>query len=333
MIQDYKELENKINGSEFNTFCKKILSGNINELEAKRKQYIFLINALIFISICLCIGVIILMIPVIQSGYSSIEHTIVIILFGVAIPCLCACLYSREYFEKLYKKDFKKIITKKLFKFVGDFQYISPKKYLQEDRNYAASLSLLPEFGRFHCDDRLKGTYKGLPIDIMDVRLYSMYREKRGYPILFKGVLITLPFNKEIKNKIFVRNVINVTFDDIKNRIYLEDPEFNKYFLVSSDDQIEARYILTTALMNRLVELQKTNLVIDLSLENNKLNIAISSSLIRNNAVYFGTNNDWFDVKLFQSADDINVYRQILLDLVKMLSIIDSLKLDQKIGL
>ena len=39
--------------------------------------------------------------------------------------------------------------------------------------------------------------------------------------------------------------------------VKLEDPEFEKLFVVYSTDQIEARYILSPALMRRLVEFRR----------------------------------------------------------------------------
>ena len=39
--------------------------------------------------------------------------------------------------------------------------------------------------------------------------------------------------------------------------VKMEDPEFEKYFVVYGDDQIEARYILSTSLMQRVLEFRK----------------------------------------------------------------------------
>ena len=36
--------------------------------------------------------------------------------------------------------------------------------------------------------------------------------------------------------------------------VKLEDPEFEKHFVVSGEDQVEARYILSTCLMQRLTD-------------------------------------------------------------------------------
>ncbi|RLF43938.1 MAG: hypothetical protein DRN29_09290, partial [Thermoplasmata archaeon] len=39
--------------------------------------------------------------------------------------------------------------------------------------------------------------------------------------------------------------------------VKMDDPEFEKYFVVYADDQIEARYVLTPGLMRRIVEFRK----------------------------------------------------------------------------
>lgn len=47
---------------------------------------------------------------------------------------------------------------------------------------------------------------------------------------------------------------INVGRPDV---VRLEDPEFEKIFVVYSSDEVEARYILSTSFMERLVEFRK----------------------------------------------------------------------------
>ncbi len=331
MSKEYIELEKKIRGPKFNTFCKKILSKEINELEHKRQLYIYLIIAVVIALACVCIYLL---------GHSNIlqeKNTELLVYLIIMYVAIVSCPIM--FFSKLYKKDFKKTIIKKLFKFAGDFEYIDPKRYLEQDKRYVASLSLLKKFAKFHCDDRLKGTYKGLPIDIMDIELSSKVHTKKGtkYVITFKGVVITVPCNKKFKNKTIVKNHTNMDIDYFNNQVHLEDPEFHKYYCVTSHDQIEARYLLTTGFMNRLVELQKTGLIIDISFENGNINLAIASDAkrLKSGIILLGgcTNFDWFDINFFQKPSDFDTYRKILLDLVQMLSIIDELKLDQEIGL
>jgi hypothetical protein len=78
----------------------------------------------------------------------------------------------------------------------------------------------------------------------------------------------------------------------------LEDPEFEKHFVVYGTDQVEARYILSTALMQRILTLR------------NKVNKGISLSFIDSH-VYIGLpidRNLFEPPALWQSIDN---YKQI----------------------
>lgn len=73
-----------------------------------------------------------------------------------------------------------------------------------------------------------------------------------------------------------------------KNLVDLEDPEFEKLFVVTSDDQVEARYILTPVFMEKLREFrQKVGNDIHLAFVNGKMHLAIP------------TGHDYFEPRLF----------------------------------
>ena len=108
------------------------------------------------------------------------------------------------------------------------------------------------------------------------------------------------------------------------DKVTLEDPIFEKKFDVYSTDQIEARYLLTTSFMERLLELSSSYGDSDLqcSFYNDRLLLMIAS---RKN--HFETGS------IFQPADftdDINI---ILRDMSTIFKIIDDLKLYQRSGL
>ena len=70
--------------------------------------------------------------------------------------------------------------------------------------------------------------------------------------------------NKSFNGKTIVRKDIGLignwfrkTFTSLEN-VKLEDPTFEKRFEVFSDDQIEARYLLTVTFMERLTQLAET---------------------------------------------------------------------------
>ena len=106
--------------------------------------------------------------------------------------------------------------------------------------------------------------------------------------------------------------------------VKLEDVEFDKRFQVASEDQLEARYLVTPAFMGRLKDLQTsfgTNKV-KCSFFNNKIMFAIS------------TNEDLFEVgNLFVPLSNSKQMTKFFNEMTSILEMVDHFKLDQKIGL
>jgi Protein of unknown function (DUF3137) len=88
---------------------------------------------------------------------------------------------------------------------------------------------------------------------------------------LFRGILFTADFNKHFQGHTVVQPRIfggsNVT---------MENPEFNKQFSVASNNQIEARYVLSPSLMEKMLSLhQRWNYSLGFSFIGSNLTIAI----------------------------------------------------------
>ena len=103
---------------------------------------------------------------------------------------------------------------------------------------------------------------------------------------IIKGIIFTADFNKHFNGATVIRpkdfgstfgawfskNIYS--FGD-KNVVELENDAFNKTFIVYSTDQVEARYILTPALMERIGSLnQRTAYTVSLSFINSAMYIA-----------------------------------------------------------
>jgi hypothetical protein len=108
--------------------------------------------------------------------------------------------------------------------------------------------------------------------------------------------------------------------------VSLEDIEFNQIWDVYGEDQVESRYILTTAFMERLKHLRKIfrSMPNSCSFFDNKLLIAVS---IR-------TDIDLFEFSsLYTPVTDMRGVEATFNQIVAFLRIIDQLKMDQKIGM
>lgn len=106
--------------------------------------------------------------------------------------------------------------------------------------------------------------------------------------------------------------------------IKLEDIEFDKRFQVASEDQLEARYLITPAFMDRLKNLQTGfgTKNIKCAFFEDKIMFAIS------------TNEDLFEVgSLFVPLSNSKQMNKFFNELTSILEMVDFFKLDQKTGL
>ncbi len=102
----------------------------------------------------------------------------------------------------------------------------------------------------------------------------------------FRGMFCWLTFKKKLQGHTLVLPNNSLTqinrmsplqFKE-EQKIQLEDPRFNREFLVYSTDQVEARYVLSVALMERIVRLkEKFNQSILLSFQNQQLFLAVQN--------------------------------------------------------
>ena len=106
-------------------------------------------------------------------------------------------------------------------------------------------------------------------------------------------------------------------FKNKYKKVYLEDVVFSKNWKVKATDQIEARYVLTPALMERMLKIKRMfyGNSIHFAFFNNKVLIAV------------GTNKDMFETTaLFSSALNYQKVREVIAQFYSVFAIIDEMK-------
>lgn len=73
----------------------------------------------------------------------------------------------------------------------------------------------------------------------------------------FKGSTIILPDHLEQKVGYLAKNIQGLKKRYNARFVHLEDPDFEKYFVVYADDEVTARMILTPAIMRQITRLQR----------------------------------------------------------------------------
>ncbi len=306
-------IESKLHPAEFKKFCRKELSGDMNALEKERMKYIAgsVICAVISIIMFIISGILYY-----NNNFSYEFETYI----GITFPLGSLFIMGSCASVKLYKTKAKKLILQKLLSYIGDFK-ISANKI---NRSYVESLKLFDYFNRYSCDDSITGSYGLLNLDISELHLKKVVRTKKHTHTvtIFQGILVCFKSLKKYSGYTVVKNN-GISLFAGKEKVNLEDPEFEQYYDVYSSDQVEARYLLTSSFMNRMVQLAKKNRAgnITISFEHGNVNLAIESS------------KDWFEIPILKPATRIENYRAIVFELINILKIIDSLKMEQNIGL
>ncbi|MEH1821142.1 MAG: DUF3137 domain-containing protein [Nostoc sp.] len=145
--------------------------------------------------------------------------------------------------------------------------------------------------------------------------------------LVFKGLFFKAKFNKKLRTVTIIQpKVINANIHALnhakKQVIKLEDPEFAKLFTVYGDDQIEARYVLSTSLMDKIVNFRKkTNRNIYISFVDDMIYIALEEAV----------ENNLFEPNLFKSVLSFAPLREYFETLNLMLGIVEDLNLDRRI--
>ncbi len=315
------DIEDKDFSNDFRQFYRKELAIYMDDLEKERKKFLNIIYSIIFVS-CIILGFLIkylIQIDIRLSGY---------FIAGVVLLIL--------WIAKKYKTKVKKKVLSKLLSYIGDFRLIKNDYTLDNIK----SLNLFPIFNSVSFDDRIKGLYKLLNVDIVELSLTRSYGKSSA--VVFQGLLIKVPCNKKFTGITVIRDkssnpdsnnsflgkeisLFNKNLEKPKlDKVVLEDTEFNKFYDVNSTDQIEARYLITTAFMNRMLNMAKgkAESKISVSFEHGHVYISVYTPF-----------KDWFEVPILKPTNDINNYKAIIYEIIQIMKIIDSLKLEQKIGL
>ena len=149
---------------------------------------------------------------------------------------------------------------------------------------------------------------------------------------LFNGLFFVAEFNKRFTSTTLVLpdlaekflGQLGTSLQSLNKKrgelVKLEDPEFERFFVVYGEDQIEARYVLSTSLMAKLVKFRKqAGRDVYISLVDNKIFIAVRYE------------EDLFEPKLFKSMLSFAPMRLYFESLQLMMAIVSDLNLNRKI--
>lgn len=289
-----------------------------NRLFTLRLCIVLIIIGLLIVSIDVyCIANQDTLFPLLST--KQIEYLLSMVMM-VGILVLCSPVYLAKDFEQTVKRE----VMPEILKNLKTFKWRTKSSISDGYINFS---DLFADYNRRFDDDNFSGKYKGVTINICETELgkKSGSGKNSSYIVRFKGVLVNLLPEREFKSTILIkkRGLLNFVPEGLQE-VNLEDVEFEKRFNVYGDDQIETRYVLTTAFMDRFKN-------IAFVFKSDKIEASIKDTGI---LIAITVKRDLFKVaKLYRPICDYSQFKQMIDEFSSILELIEELKLNQNIGL
>lgn len=241
--------------------------------------------------------------------------------------CIAGAFAIWMWIKKSFELKIKRLIMPTLMKAMHGFKWLENPVVTAAD---ISACKIFPKADKAGAsfDDCFVGEYRGVPIAISECS-YTIGSGKNRKTI-FEGAVIRLKMNKNFEGLTVVRpkNVGLRDVSDLKKsklqEVKLEDVEFSKDYVVYSTDQIESRYLLTTAFMDRFRDITMAFCSF------------YSFCSFYGDSVYIAPycTSDLFNLcSLTKPVTNKEQFEQLFNEFVSILQLVDHFKLDKKLGL
>jgi len=313
----------------FREYYDKELLPVLEKLEARRKRIIHRLTVTGLIAVgCVVAGALVAM----SAG--NLQLLMIIGALGLA-PIVLAWFFLTPSFAA----DFKKAVITPIVKFYDASLAYSPESKIPRSI-FRGSRIFEHRIDRYRGEDHVYGKIGSTAMQFSEVHAqYKTHtRTSKGHRstqwhTIFKGLFFVGDFNKHFTGcTVVLPDMAERTFGWLGKKLQewnvarsgklvkLEDPEFEKLFVVYGDDQIEARYILSPSLMRRITDFRnKTGKPIALSFVGSNVNLAIT------------TGKNMFEPRLFSPVTDFAMAGEYLADLELAVGIVEELNLNTRI--
>jgi hypothetical protein len=237
--------------------------------------------------------------------------------------------------SKELKSRFKSEVIGKMVKFVDPSLEYHPSSGISR-AEFEQSKIFLTSGDRFMCEDLVKGTLQKTPIRFSEVHTQKRERSngdssKESWVTLFKGMMFIADFNKHFHGRtVVLTDQAEKTFGSLGTMfqkmnsvrdplIKFENVDFEKAFAVYGTDPIEAHYILSPALMERIMSLKTLMGSIQLSFVESSVFVSIP------------TRKNFFEARIFSKFDNYQMLESYHRQLQLVTGIVENLNLNTRI--
>ncbi len=255
------------------------------------------------------------------------------IFFAVAYLAVGGGIY--KYLIKDYTSEFKNLIIEPLIKEIDENLSYMPNAHIAKE-NFTRSRLFTTHPDRLGGNDYIRGKIDGIKIELSDIHAQKKHKDSKGrtsWSTIFQGLFILCEFNKHLKSQtVILPDSAQNTFGTLignwlqannisrNELVKMDNVAFEKEFVVYSNDQIEARYILTHTLMSKLLNFKKKSKhPLYISFLGGKIYMAIEY------------NKDLFEPSVFHSLLEYKIAMEYIQTLHLALGIVQELQLNQKL--
>ncbi|WP_298787051.1 DUF3137 domain-containing protein [uncultured Campylobacter sp.] len=301
------------------------------QLKKSRKLWKILSYLVAFVvfgpMLALALIIIFLDFPKLDLGIESLSFLVMSILAIIAM--------RDEFYEWIFERKterflmrYKELYLKPYIESLG-FSYKMGALFQEKEVRQS---EIFDGFDRFRADDLVCANVDGVDFMFCDIRLEKdigtgiPFIFKNNYATFFEGPFFVANFNKKICSDIFVLSNTTLPPSELRHKLLggreipIDNADFNQNFTIYANDAMTVMYVLTPALMDKILSLKqlvKSN--ISLSFKQNKIYIAIARGA------------DSFEPSLDQPILNARIAKDIKADLDAMLQIVKILKLNEKI--
>ncbi|WP_434579933.1 DUF3137 domain-containing protein [Sulfurimonas sp. NW15] len=281
---------------------------------------------------------------------TGIVYTVIILLFAFALLkniqnieawIFAAVVYLAvgggiyKYLIKDYTAQFKSLIIEPLIQEIDKNLTYLPNAHIAQE-NFTRSKIFTARPDKFSGNDYIRGEIDGIKIELSDIHAQKKHKDSKGrtsWSTIFQGLFIVCEFNKHFASQtVILPDSAQNTFGTLignwlqannmsrSELVKMDNIAFEKEFVVYSNDQIEARYILTHTLMSKLLHLKKKS--------KHPLYVSFLGGNIYMAIEY---NKDLFEPSVFHSLLKYKIAMQYIQTLHLALGIVGELQLNQKL--
>ncbi len=240
-----------------------------------------------------------------------------------------------KFYEWIFERKTERFLMryKELYlkPYIESLGFLYKMGALFQEKEVRAS-EIFDGFDRFRADDLVCANVDGVDFMFCDIRLEKdigtgiPFIFKNNYSTFFEGLFFVANFNKKIHSDVFVFSNTTLPPSELRHKLLggrkipIDNADFNQNFTIYANDAMTVMYVLTPALMEKILSLKqlvKSN--ISLSFKQNKIYIAIARGA------------DSFEPSLDQPILNARIAKDIKADLDAMLQIVKILRLNEKI--